>query len=115
MGAKNMGELATMLGYDTVADMLNTFAEKMEDMNEAVQDVDIAGMPADLMSNMTVATAKSMQKILTNLENGPLGTQGADEFKNGLDVMLAGLSDKDKKTALTSIANIDWTAYDAAE
>jgi hypothetical protein len=113
LGTDDLEAAATQYGYKSAQELIDAFNSSLADADTALGEVDIPGMSESLSKNMTIATAKKMQDIIGNINAGPLGEQAGQEFMDGLDTMLSGLSDKDKEKALSQLANIDWSAYDA--
>lgn len=113
LGTDDLEAAATQYGYKSAQELIDAFNSSLADADTALGEVDIPGMSESLSKNMTIATAKKMQDIISNINAGPLGEKAGQEFMDGLDTMLSGLSDKDKEKALSQLANIDWSAYDA--
>lgn len=113
LGTDDLEAAATQYGYKSAQELIDAFNSSLADADTALGEVDIPGMSESLSKNMTIATAKKMQDIIGNINAGPLGEQAGQEFMDGLDTMLSGLSNKDKEKALSQLANIDWSAYDA--
>ena len=113
LGTDDLEAAATQYGYKSAQELIDAFNSSLADADTALGEVDIPGMSESLSKNMTIATAKKMQDIIGNINAGPLGEKAGQEFMDGLDTMLSGLSDKDKEKALSQLANIDWSAYDA--
>lgn len=113
-------EEAQQLGYDSAQAMISAFEEQQEKIQDAWNDISLPsnfdksmGAAAD---NMSLETAQKLEKAFEKMNLGPIGTKAGKLFTEQFGSEIAKIEDSDKQQeALSNLAEIDWSNYDAIE
>lgn len=115
---------AKTMGYETAEAFYDAFEAEIGRINRLWKDLqpDIdfmasAGLDEKTIKGLSLETAQALSSALNDINLGPLGEAGGKEFIDGLNKMLeqGNLNTEEKQKALTQLANIDWSNWDAME
>ena len=114
LGETLTDEVATRYGYETADAMLQAYAEKLANADEAWDSIKVPDN-FKFAKDMSLGAAKALESQIEEMNLGPLGEKAGEEYVNGLNKMLEGMDSKDQQAALSELTAIDWSDWDAME
>ena len=107
-------ETAQKYGYDTADEMIKAFHEKLSNMNEEWEKIDL---PSDLIGvdKLSLEASQKLQATFDKMNIGPMGKKAGRIFKSGMNEMIKSLSSDDQTAALEQLGSINWSDWDAIE
>ena len=113
-------EEAQQLGYDSAQAMISAFEEQQGKIQDAWNDISLPSNFDKSMSaaadNMSLETAQKLEKAFEKMNLGPIGAEAGELFTEQFGSEIAKIEDSDKQQeALSKLAEIDWSNYDAIE
>ena len=107
-------ETAQKYGYDTADEMIKAFHEKLSNMNEEWEKIDL---PSGLIGvdKLSLEASQKLQATFDKMNIGPMGKKAGRIFKEGMNEMLRDLSSDDQVAALEQLGSINWSDWDAME
>ena len=111
----DLSVVAEKLGYDNADALVNAFSSGLTNIDKAWNDIDFNGMSEEISKNVKISTAQSLENTVKLMNAGQLGEEAGIMFTEGLNNLLANVKPEDQEEALSRIAEIDWTQWDAAE
>ena len=115
--AKTMGYESAEAFYDAFEAEIGRINRLWKDLQPDIDFMASAGLDEKTVKGLSLETAQALSGALNDINLGPLGEAGGKEFVDGLNKMLeqGNLNTEEKQKALTQLANIDWSNWDAME
>ena len=110
----DLGAAAEKLGYDNVDTMVNAFTSGLTNIDKAWNSIDFNGLSIEIAKNIKISAAQSLENVVRLMNAGQLGEEAGVMFIEGLNNLLANVKPEDQEAALSRIAAIDWTQWNAA-
>ena len=86
-----------------------------EKAKKEMENINLEGLDSSFIENMSLGTAKALQKQVEQINLGPMGEEAGKAYTEGLNKMVAGLDAEDQQAALSKLSEVDWSSWDAME
>lgn len=103
------------MGYANLEEYQAALDELTAEAQTAMEGIELTGLDPEVLGNLSVETAKNIQKTMEEINLGPLGEEGGKQYLEGLNTMVKDLDPKEQQEALAQLNNIDWSSWDAME
>ena len=114
LGETLTDDIAISYGYKSADAMLNAFATKLSDADEAWDSIKVPDN-FKFAEDMSLGAALSLEKQINKINLGPLGKQAGEEYVTQLNSMLSQVDVEDQQKALNALTAVDWSDWDALE
>ena len=104
-------ETAKKYGYETGQLMVDAIYESLTNANEVWDSLQIEELVG--FETLSMDAAVAIDNAFKKVSLGPRGEEAGKEFINGLNDMVDSLDGETRQQALTQLANVDWTSWDA--
>ena len=108
----NLDEAAKKLGYSGADALVSAFTNAINNMDTSWADINFDNWDTDVQKNVKGADAKSINNIAATMTGGS-NKQGDVLFTTGINDLIKDLKPEVQEEALTRLANIDWTQWNA--
>lgn len=107
-------EEAKQYGYESAQAMIDSFTKELANIDKAWDSIQLPDNIVGL-DNMSLKTAQAIENSFNEINLGPAGAKAGEDYVNGINKMVAGLSEKDQTEAIAQLATIDWSSWDAMD
>jgi hypothetical protein len=114
LGETLTDEVATRYGYETADAMLQAYAEKLANADEAWDSIKIPDN-FKFADDLSLGAAKALETQISKINLGPAGEAAGKQYVEKLNEMLSELDPEDQQAALEALTKIDWSDWDAMD
>ena len=114
LGETLTDEVATRYGYETADAMLQAYAEKLANADEAWNSIKIPDN-FKFADDLSLGAAKALETQISKINLGPMGEAAGKQYVEKLNEMLGELDPEDQQAALEALTKIDWSDWDAMD
>jgi hypothetical protein len=94
--------------------MIDSFTKELANIDKAWDSIQLPDNIAGL-DNMSLKTAQAIENSFNEINLGPAGAKAGEDYVNGINKMVARLSEEDQTEAIAQLATIDWSSWDAMD
>jgi hypothetical protein len=114
LGETLTDEVAVRYGYETADAMLQAYAEKLANADEAWNSIKIPDN-FKFADDLSLGAAKALETQISKINLGPMGEAAGKQYVEKLNEMLGELDPEDQQAALEALTKIDWSDWDAMD
>ena len=114
LGETLTDEVAVRYGYETADAMLQAYAKRLADADEAWDSIKIPDN-FKFADDLSLRAAKALEDQISKINLGPAGEEAGKQYVEKLNEMLGELDPEDQQAALEALTKIDWSDWDAMD
>ena len=114
LGETLTDEVATRYGYETADAMLQAYAKRLANADEAWNSIKIPDN-FKFADDLSLGAAKALETQISKINLGPAGEAAGKQYVEKLNEMLSELDPEDQQAALEALTKIDWSDWDAMD
>ena len=114
LGETLTDEVATRYGYETADAMLQAYAKRLANADEAWNSIKVPDN-FKFADDLSLGAAKALETQISKINLGPAGEAAGKQYVEKLNEMLGELDPEDQQAALEALTKIDWSDWDAMD